>query len=186
MAPTNTILQLSIIIRQRWLQSFLPLLAPGRDVWGVLATSITATTGQVEPGEWGTLAQEDVWTKKRTLEESEVNNFNWHLSQIVIHFLTRHILCRYKLSRTCGPTRLGRGLLEYHRLKVSLTYKFRSVSSTLFYYFRQNWSLLESLKLFWACRGPSPTSNVMSTRVFPSSGYLHPSLRLCLICNKIK
>ena len=31
----------------------LPSLAPGRVVWDVLATSITATTGQVEPGEMG-------------------------------------------------------------------------------------------------------------------------------------
>ena len=31
----------------------LPPLAPGRDVWDVLATSITATTGRVEPGEMG-------------------------------------------------------------------------------------------------------------------------------------
>ena len=29
----------------------LPLLAPGRVVWDVLATSITANTGLVEPGE---------------------------------------------------------------------------------------------------------------------------------------
>ena len=43
---------------------------------GVLATSITAISGQVEPGDLGKLAQEDAWTKKRTLEESKVINFN--------------------------------------------------------------------------------------------------------------